>query len=71
MPLLMQRIFQLKQKNGNLIKIDDWRGRTEKKTEKQMASYDEDHYLIKEEVLPSGEKKFIIKNKKTGSIESR
>jgi len=36
-----------------------------------MNSYDEDHFLIKEEVLPSGEKKFIIKNKKTGSIEVR
>jgi len=60
-----------KTKKWELIQIDDWRGRTEKKTEKQMASYDEDHYLIKEEVLPSGEKKFIIKNKKTGSIERR
>jgi len=36
-----------------------------------MASYDDDYYLIKEEVLPSGEKKFIVKNKKTGSIEKR
>jgi predicted dehydrogenase len=60
-----------KTKKWELIKIDDWRGRSEKKTEKQIASYDEDHYLIKEEVLPSGEKKFIIKNKKTGSIEKR
>ena len=51
--------------------IDDWRGVQEKKAEKQMTSYDENYYLIKEEVLPSGEKKFIIKNKKTGSIERR
>jgi hypothetical protein len=42
-----------------------------RKQSKQMTSYDEDHYLIKEEVLPSGEKKSIVKNKKTGSIESR
>ena len=41
------------------------------KKEKQMTSYDDDYYLIKEEVLPNGEKKFIIKNKKTGSIEKR
>jgi len=60
-----------KTKKWEPIKIDDWRGRSEKKTQKQMASYDEDHYLIKEEVLPSGEKKFIVKNKKTGSIERR
>jgi hypothetical protein len=36
-----------------------------------MTSYDENYYLIKEEVLTSGEKKVIIKNKKTGSIERR
>ena len=28
-------------------------------------------YLIKEEMLPSGEKKIIVKHKKTGSIEKR
>jgi hypothetical protein len=36
-----------------------------------LTSYDEDHYLIKEEILPSGERKVIVKNKKTGSIEKR
>lgn len=60
-----------KTKKWEPVQIEGWRGIPEKKTEKQMASYDEDHYLIKEEVLPSGEKKFIIKNKKTGSIERR
>jgi len=53
------------------IQIEDWRGVVEEKTEKQMQDFDENYYLIKEEVLPSGEKKFIIKNKKTGSIEKR
>lgn len=60
-----------KTKKWEPVQIEGWRGIPEKKTEKQMASYDEDYYLIKEEVLPSGEKKFIIKNKKTGSIERR
>jgi predicted dehydrogenase len=53
------------------IQIEDWRGVAEEKTTKQMQDFDENFYLIKEEVLPSGEKKFIIKNKKTGSIEKR
>jgi predicted dehydrogenase len=53
------------------IQIEDWRGMTEEKAAKQMQDFDENYYLIKEEVLPSGEKKFIIKNKKTGSIEKR
>ncbi len=60
-----------KTKKWEPVIIEDWRGVVEKKEAKQMVSYDEDHYLIKEEVLPSGEKKSIIKNKKTGSIEVR
>lgn len=60
-----------KSKKWEPVQIDDWRGIAEVKKEKQLTSYDEDYYLIKEEVLPSGEKKFIIKNKKTGSIEKR
>ena len=60
-----------KTKKWEPILIEDWRGVAGKKETKQMTSYDEDHYLIKEEVLPSGEKKFIVKNKKTGSIEKR
>jgi hypothetical protein len=60
-----------KTKNWEPVKIDDWRGVAEIKIEKQMVSFDENYYLIKEEVLPNGEKKFIIKNKITGSIERR
>ena len=60
-----------KTKKWEALKIDDWRGIPEKKAEKQMISYDEDYFLIKEEVLPSGERKYIVKNKKTGSIEKK
>ncbi len=60
-----------KTKKWEPIQIEDWRGVAEKKKEKQMTSYDDNYYLIKEETLQSGEKKFIVKNKKTGSIERR
>ncbi len=60
-----------KSKKWEPVQIDDWRGIAPKKAPKEMISYDENHYLIKEEVLPSGEKKYIVKNKKTGSIEKR
>lgn len=53
------------------VKLDEWRGVADIKTEKTLTSYDEQYYLIKEEVLPGGEKKYIIKNKQTGSIERR
>jgi len=53
------------------VQLTDWRGVAEQKAVREMSSYDDDYYLIKEEVLPDGEKKFIIKHKKTGSIERR
>ena len=60
-----------KSKKWEPVQIADWRGVPEEKSERQMISYDENYFLIKEEVLPSGEKKFIVKNKITGSIEKR
>lgn len=60
-----------KTKRWESVVLADWRGVTEKKAQKQMTSYDKDYYLIKEEVLPSGDKKYIVKNKLTGSIETR
>jgi len=60
-----------KSKKWEPVEITDWRGLAETKKEKHLTSYDEDHYLIKEEILPGGEKKYIVKNKKTGSIEKR
>ncbi len=53
------------------VQLTDWRGVAEQKAVREMSSYDDDYYLIKEEVLPDGQKKFIIKHKKTGSIERR
>ena len=53
------------------VQLADWRGVAEQKAVKEMSSYNDEYYLIKEEVLPNGEKKYIIKHKKTGSIERR
>ena len=69
--ILDAALLSAKTKKWEPVKIEDWRGVAEKKAEKEIPSYDEDYYLIKEETLPSGEKKFIVKNKKTGSIEKR
>jgi predicted dehydrogenase len=57
-------------KKWEAVTINDWRGIASEKATKQMTDFDENYFLIKEEVLPSGEKKFIVKNKKTGSIET-
>jgi predicted dehydrogenase len=60
-----------KTKQWEKVEITDWRGVAETKKEKQLQSFDENYYLVKEEVLPNGEKKIILKNKITGSIERR
>lgn len=51
------------------IDIDDWRGATDTTSTTSLHSFNDEYYLVKEELLPSGEKKIIVKNKKTGSIE--
>lgn len=58
-------------KKWERVQIDDWRGSNEVKKRHEFADYDDQYYLIKEEILPSGEKKTIVKHKQTGSIEKR
>ncbi|ANH83410.1 oxidoreductase [Niabella ginsenosidivorans] len=53
------------------VKIEGWRGAKNDIQKRTYPSYDENYYLIKEEMLPSGEKKLIVKHKQTGSIEKR
>ncbi len=51
------------------VEIADWRGGEAADDGKdKFNSYDEDNYLIKEERMPSGQLKLILKNKKTGTI---
>ncbi len=53
------------------VKIEDWRGKDNVESSSHLVSYDEDFYLIKEETLPDGEVKLILKNKKTNEIIQR
>jgi len=53
------------------VQLDDWRGRTDVTEAHAFTSYDEDYHLIKEEILPNGEKKLILKHKKTGEVVRR
>jgi predicted dehydrogenase len=48
--------------------IEDWRGSDDAETEVQMADYDENHFLIKQEKMPDGKTKFILKQKSSGTI---
>lgn len=50
------------------VKLDIWRGRTGVSKDAHLESYDDDHYLVKQEVTHYGTKKVILKNKKSGKI---
>lgn len=50
------------------IYLDDWRGDEKDESIAEYTEYDENHYFIKEEKMPDGKKKLILKDKKTGQI---
>ncbi len=53
------------------VQLNIWRGRTGVGKDTHLQSYDNDHYLVKEEVTHYGAKKLILKNKKSGKIVER
>jgi predicted dehydrogenase len=50
------------------VKLDVWRGKTGVSKDSHLQSWDEEHYLVKEEMTHYGSKKLILKNKKSGKI---
>ncbi len=50
------------------VQLDEWRGSEETTAGIQMKDFDENHFLIKEEVMPDGRKKLILKEKAGGKV---
>lgn len=50
------------------VLIEDWRGSDEAKAGVRMSEYDEEHFLIKEEKMPDGKTKLILKEKASGKV---
>ncbi len=50
------------------VTLEDWRGSESLDAAAQMTEYDADHFLIKEEKMPDGTTKLILKQKSTGAI---
>lgn len=50
------------------VLIEDWRGSDEAKAGVRMSEYDEEHFLIKEEKMPDGKTKLILKEKASGRV---
>jgi predicted dehydrogenase len=50
------------------VLIEDWRGSDEGAADVAMAEYDDEHFLVKEEKMPDGRTKLILKAKAGGRI---
>jgi predicted dehydrogenase len=50
------------------IEIKDWRGGPVNEENAGLKEYDEQHFLIKEEKMPDGKLKTILKDKQTGKV---
>lgn len=51
--------------------LEDWRGDTDTDSGPAIRDYDAQYYLIKEELMPDGRSKLILKDKQTGSVIQR
>ena len=68
MPSSMPVTKRPNRKNGSRSIIQSWRGDAAGAVEVPLKDYDEAHFLIKEEKMPNGRLKIILKDKQTGRI---
>jgi predicted dehydrogenase len=57
-----------KTKKWEPVELEIWRGADILEDFVTLKEYDESHYLVKEEVMPEGRTKLILKDKSTGKI---
>ena len=55
-------------KKWESVELDVWRGRESVAKISAHREYDDNHWLIKEERMPDGSHKLILKNKQTGEV---
>lgn len=53
------------------VELEIWRGQSGLQAERATKEYDAEHFLIKEEILPDGRKKVILKHKTSGKLSER
>jgi predicted dehydrogenase len=53
------------------VALEIWRGITGEGQATEYVSYDDENYLIKQERMPDGRTRLILKNKRTGEISER
>jgi predicted dehydrogenase len=60
-----------KSKRWEPVNLKEWRGRKNVSPIAEIREFDKDHIFVKEETLPDGTVKLILKEKKTGKIIQR
>ncbi len=69
---IMDAAYQsITSKKWEPISLPIWRGRENVESISVTRDFDEDHFLVKQEQMPNGKTKTIIRNKKTGEISQR
>jgi hypothetical protein len=57
-----------KSKKWEPVELDVWRGIGASEKEAALKEYDAEYFLVKEEVMPDGRTKLILKEKRSGKI---
>ena len=58
----------IESKKWEPVELEVWRGRESVEKISAHREHDENHWLIKEERMPDGSNKLILKHKKTGKV---
>jgi predicted dehydrogenase len=66
--ILDAAFLSAKTKKWEPVVLTDWRGEEATEEKHALVSFDDTYYLVKEEILPNGDQKIILKNKLTGEI---
>jgi predicted dehydrogenase len=61
----------IESKRWETVILEDWRGSEDADTGVQMKDYDDKHFLVKEEKMPDGKTKLILKEKIGGKITQK
>jgi hypothetical protein len=66
--ILDAAFLSAKTKKWEPVVLTDWRGEEATEEKHALVSFDDTYYLVKEEILPNGDQKIILKNKLTGEL---
>jgi hypothetical protein len=58
-------------KRWESVALELWRGAADAEGRRQGADFDQDHLLIKREMMPDGRAKLILKHKASGRVVER